>query len=221
MFFIRPAHGGAVWFDEMGPPWPKHACMDDRETARTHPEPSEVPVERLVIATAPGWQRVRGLSLQDDVTWDCFAVLVNGHQFAMPIPPTGTLSGHFVSWTPPSRLYGEFQYLTETSEGIEEESIPICSYRVMMRSKLNSARAINGEDWQAFRSWIRSLPGLDPRTARLIISAVRDLMEEVGPGWVKSPSVSHDIALRAEDICRKFGGMRHAQLFRWIRLFLA
>ena len=28
VYFVRPAHGGAVWFDELGWPWPKHPCMD-------------------------------------------------------------------------------------------------------------------------------------------------------------------------------------------------
>src|SRR5262249_30242494 len=28
VFFVRH-NGGSVWFDDLGPPWPKHACFDD------------------------------------------------------------------------------------------------------------------------------------------------------------------------------------------------
>ena len=28
VFFVRH-NGGSVWFDSLGPPWPKHACFDD------------------------------------------------------------------------------------------------------------------------------------------------------------------------------------------------
>lgn len=29
VYFVRPYRGGAVWFDEMGWPWPKHECFAD------------------------------------------------------------------------------------------------------------------------------------------------------------------------------------------------
>ena len=29
VFFIQPRHGGRVFFDELGPPWPKHPCTDN------------------------------------------------------------------------------------------------------------------------------------------------------------------------------------------------
>lgn len=28
VYFVRPQRGGAVWFDDMGWPWPKHDCFD-------------------------------------------------------------------------------------------------------------------------------------------------------------------------------------------------
>lgn len=33
VFFVRH-NGGSVWFDELGPPWPKHACFDEGYTGR-------------------------------------------------------------------------------------------------------------------------------------------------------------------------------------------
>lgn len=29
VYFVRPYRVGAVWFDELGPPWPKHGCFND------------------------------------------------------------------------------------------------------------------------------------------------------------------------------------------------
>lgn len=33
VFFVRPYAGGAVWFDELGPPWPKHGCFNPPKPA--------------------------------------------------------------------------------------------------------------------------------------------------------------------------------------------
>ncbi len=35
VFFYRSPFGGSVYFDELGPPWPKHPCMD-AGSSRTH-----------------------------------------------------------------------------------------------------------------------------------------------------------------------------------------
>jgi hypothetical protein len=42
VFFVRH-NGGSVWFDELGWPWPKHACFDD--------PPSRVPGSAVDLAT--------------------------------------------------------------------------------------------------------------------------------------------------------------------------
>jgi hypothetical protein len=33
VFFVRH-NGGSIWFDELGFPWPKHACFDDDDSSR-------------------------------------------------------------------------------------------------------------------------------------------------------------------------------------------
>lgn len=47
-----------MWFDELGPPWPKHGCFDDddlalqlRESLTTHSEPAAPAVFGVVIET--------------------------------------------------------------------------------------------------------------------------------------------------------------------------
>lgn len=34
VYFVRH-NGGSVWFDDLGPPWPKHSCFDDDISGRT------------------------------------------------------------------------------------------------------------------------------------------------------------------------------------------
>ncbi len=61
VYFVRPAHGGMVWFDELGWPWPKHPCMD----AETSPEQTWAAV-RLYLSrweNVPSAQRPAGLNI--------------------------------------------------------------------------------------------------------------------------------------------------------------
>lgn len=56
VFFYQSATGGRVFFDELGPPWPKHPCTD----ASSHPKPRVAEEARLPdAARAPDyrWQR--------------------------------------------------------------------------------------------------------------------------------------------------------------------
>lgn len=62
VFFYRSPNGGAVFFDELGPPWPKHPCTDHRRQT--------VSGQRIGQATAsrrPSWL---------DAGW---SPLLNGH----------------------------------------------------------------------------------------------------------------------------------------------
>lgn len=46
MVFFVEHNGGSVWFDELGPPWPKHGCFDsqthDSGNTRVAPIPSVI-----------------------------------------------------------------------------------------------------------------------------------------------------------------------------------
>ena len=46
VFFYQSPHGGRVYFDELGPPWPKHPCTDNGDTPRQNKS------ERITI---PEW----------------------------------------------------------------------------------------------------------------------------------------------------------------------
>jgi len=49
VFFVRH-NGGSVWFDDLGPPWPKHACFaDDHRASRLRAGLSERAQERRKV----------------------------------------------------------------------------------------------------------------------------------------------------------------------------
>ena len=52
VFFYQSPDGGRVFFDELGPPWPKHPCTDRRSTPATM-DPSNIPP----IKDVPTWER--------------------------------------------------------------------------------------------------------------------------------------------------------------------
>jgi hypothetical protein len=61
VFFYRSPYGGSVYFDDLGPPWPKHPCMDTGRTAAAT-SPSRIPAvtasSRPVTMPRrePGWR---------------------------------------------------------------------------------------------------------------------------------------------------------------------
>ena len=55
VFFYQSPYGGRVFFDEMGPPWPKHPCTDNPERSRWRPPSDQYPLVK--VATAPAWKR--------------------------------------------------------------------------------------------------------------------------------------------------------------------
>lgn len=69
VFFYRSPHGGRVFFDQLGPPWPKHPCMDN----------PRLPVQRntsVVPTPMPRWQnegwepvKVDGVERRGDWAW--------------------------------------------------------------------------------------------------------------------------------------------------------
>lgn len=49
VFFYQSPSGGRVFFDELGPPWPKHPCTDNGRPVSSSPTP------RSQILQKPGW----------------------------------------------------------------------------------------------------------------------------------------------------------------------
>lgn len=61
VFFYRSPDGGRVFFDELGPPWPKHPCTDNGAAVRQVENPSS----RTYRWAADGWHPLQIVS----TTW--------------------------------------------------------------------------------------------------------------------------------------------------------
>jgi hypothetical protein len=55
VFFIETENGGRVFFDELGPPWPKHPCTDNRDTSGYSIISSNSPTPQTQRTLAEGW----------------------------------------------------------------------------------------------------------------------------------------------------------------------
>lgn len=59
VFFYQSPSGGRVFFDELGPPWPKHPCTDNTSRPGRLASAPSVPTEAASYARQPsGWQPV-------------------------------------------------------------------------------------------------------------------------------------------------------------------
>ena len=68
MFFYRSPYDGRVFFDELGPPWPKHPCTDNSEYIRRTTRqsvPQDVPLPRPAWY-ADGWQPLLSSRIYSD-----------------------------------------------------------------------------------------------------------------------------------------------------------
>lgn len=63
VFFYRSPYGGAVFFDELGPPWPKHPCTDKRTQSVRAQTTSALP-------NPPRWQAAGWSPLLDPIAVD-------------------------------------------------------------------------------------------------------------------------------------------------------
>lgn len=65
VFFYQSEHGGRVFFDELGPPWPKHPCTDSSlATTGTPGTPRDG--RRTFDWEAAGWGPIDGLAATVD-----------------------------------------------------------------------------------------------------------------------------------------------------------
>lgn len=80
VYFVRPKHGGSVYFDELAPPWPKHPCMD------THLESTGSPQFQKA-----GWFPVKPNKIKREGS--AYYVTVNSHEgvgvFKLPFSYSG------------------------------------------------------------------------------------------------------------------------------------
>lgn len=76
VYFYRSPDGGSVYFDDLGPPWPKHPCMDTGKKPFLHGKTRSA-LERPLWAT-DGWHPMQCDSIEAHKVYSDIAVLVNG-----------------------------------------------------------------------------------------------------------------------------------------------
>lgn len=64
VFFYRSPVGGRVFFDELGPPWPKHPCTDNVPLSWT-PTPVVAPGRRRYAWQEDGWVPLFGVTITE------------------------------------------------------------------------------------------------------------------------------------------------------------
>src|SRR6266581_2790501 len=110
VFFLRH-NGGSVWLDDLGWPWPKHACFD-QPTASARIPASRTFLPRSV-EISKDWP-TRGLALVKDVLID-----VEGRARVVLITTNGTEHTHYPSLPVPSyQLMGQLVVISEEARTI-------------------------------------------------------------------------------------------------------
>jgi hypothetical protein len=68
VFFYQSPYGGRVFFDELGPPWPKHPCTDNSSIPAAISHPTTLPKRTRGLRYAwqrNGWEPCDLLNIQD------------------------------------------------------------------------------------------------------------------------------------------------------------
>lgn len=68
VFFYKSPQGGRVFFDELGPPWPKHPCTDNGREVRQIELRNLTKIETPIYKSTDGWQPF----LCEDITYQKF-----------------------------------------------------------------------------------------------------------------------------------------------------
>ena len=130
VFFYQSSDGGRVFFDELGPPWPKHPCTDRRSI------PGRMdPFSIALITDRPTWERqgwvplfmigvtdrdrrayeIRGTSENSPIR---IYVMKKSHVHLASIrdftPDTVAFSAQYWTWAPGAILDFEFRYTRES-----------------------------------------------------------------------------------------------------------
>lgn len=222
VFFVRPERGGAVWFDSLGWPWPKHACMDNARIGTRLREPVQAPASRLSVHTAPGWTvNLGGISARWDDYWLCFrAVTGGGVFFGVPIMPPTPLSAVYLRWDSWPRSLGTIEYIASGASGPVVMSLPICSERLFRKAATRRRRRIDIFEWRCFSRWIKQVSRYTEKDTATFIAEIQDAIDLAGDGWSRS-SESKDLVLeRVRTICSKRSAFDSRQVLMWVRLFL-
>ena len=74
VFFHQSPMGGRVFFDELGPPWPKHPCTDNPKLAVGRSHAGQASKSSEPAWKNEGWEPIRIRSSRMDSSWHVIPV---------------------------------------------------------------------------------------------------------------------------------------------------
>lgn len=74
VFFYQSPTGGRVFFDELGPPWPKHPCTDNPRLPVSRLTPDSAPPRSRPTWRREGWEPIRIRSSRMETNWHLIPV---------------------------------------------------------------------------------------------------------------------------------------------------
>ena len=74
VFFYQSPSGGRVFFDELGPPWPKHPCTDNSSSTVRLLSARDTTANRTIEWEREGWEPILIRSSRLDSSWHAIPV---------------------------------------------------------------------------------------------------------------------------------------------------
>lgn len=225
VYFIRPRNGGCIWLDEMGPPWPKHACMVTQQSQSRYPEPLEVPARPVPRWSVPEWgtafDELMPQQHESSYTW---AVKIGNDRLSTAVEPPKPVSPAYYQSTEPTNTYGVLQYLAEVSGSVATISLQTCDQERRRISRLLPSRfraPDQADSWQALAGYIRDGLDLGIEEAQALLS---DLKEECGwlldPNWQRTNSGPSLVWARVQRACANYPAVDAHAVYQWMAILL-
>lgn len=221
VYFVRPANGGSIWLDAMGPPWPKHPCMDESRWSA----PAAVNRLRTPMPATPvpaGWESSAGeVEATWDEKWGCWAFVVGSRQIAAVMRPPDPLTPIYLRMKT-RRPYGIVQYLAFVDDEAQMIELVVTSYAAMKAALSGRKPAPTDDDWEMLVSWLEGDGGRlradVERATRLLRLAVEPHLQ---PGWATNAKSIGGVKMALDKVQNEFGWLKSKLHYKWVRLFLA
>lgn len=222
VFFIHPMNGGSVWFDELGPPWPKHPCMDSAQLRFQFPEPSSYPRERVFSFRSSNWynQYVELLSYRNP-SWDCWTARVGGMHLLIAAQPPTAFSPIFVHKGQTSENSIEIEYVSSQDGGTEVLTLRAYDFDRFFYGSCFSAPETVEEAWVLLQHWIEDRYTKDPSESSKFVHELRESIDWIiEQYWQYQDSGKGLVKTRIEKVCSNFPGIDPETIFSWMSLLL-
>lgn len=205
VYFIRPQNGGAVWFDELGPPWPKHPCMDSTSSRRQYPEPLTTPYVKTL-------GRLNRLARTEAIIYPAngyWSILLNREQFVATEEPPEVLSPVYVVATEDQTIV-ELHYVSV--QGGETRNVVM---RAHPRGELR--RLARPSAWNLFERWLNDLTDLDPQRSTELSESLREKIDWLlDPGWPTSLTSPTLVKTRVREVIGET--VPQTKVYGWLQL---